>query len=61
MEFTPLNQFYNARVFLDRDANVIEYYFDISNGNGAEDNIPYYNDLYLDVIYSPNEANSIKI
>ena len=61
MEFTPLNQFYNARVFLDRDANVIEYYFDISNGNGAEDNIPYYTDLYLDVIYSPNEANSIKI
>lgn len=61
MEFTPLNQFYNARVFLDSDADVIGYYFDISRGNGAEDNIPYYDDLYLDVIYSPNGVGSIKV
>ena len=61
VEFTPLNQFYNARVYLDRDANVIGYYFDMSRGNGLEENIPYYDDLYLDIIYSPNEGNQIII
>lgn len=53
VEFTPLDQFYNVRVFLDRNADVIGYYFDISRGNGVEKNIPYYDDLYLDIIYCP--------
>jgi len=53
VEFTPLDQFYNARVFLDRNADVIGYYFDISCGNGVEENIPYYDDLYLDIIHCP--------
>lgn len=60
-EFTPLNQFYNARVFLDRNAEVIGYYFDISRGNAVEDNIPYYDDLYLDVVYFPNENDLIEV
>ena len=53
VEFTPLEQFYNARVFLDRNAEVLGYYFDISRGNGVEENIPYYDDLYLDIIHCP--------
>lgn len=61
MEFTPLDQFYNVRVFLDNNADVIGYYFDISAGNGEENNIPYYDDLYLDVIYSPYGEGSIKV
>lgn len=61
MEFTPLEQFYNVRVFLDSNANIVGYYFDISAGNGEENNIPYYDDLYLDVIYYPNEVGSIKV
>ena len=61
IEFTPLNKFYNARVFLDKDADVIGYYFDISRGNGVEENIPYYDDLYLDIIYSPANNNFISI
>lgn len=60
MEFTPLDQFYNVRVFLNQNLNVIGYYFDISRGNGIEDNIPYYDDLYLDVIYSPDN-NAIRV
>lgn len=54
VEFTPLDQFYNGRVYLDKNADVIGYYFDMSLGNGVEDNIPYYDDLYLDLIYRPN-------
>lgn len=53
VEFTPLDQFYNVRVFLDRNAEVLGYYFDISRGNGVEENIPYYDDLYLDIIHCP--------
>lgn len=61
VEITPLDCFYNVRVFLDDDANVIGYYFDISKENGITDNIPYYDDLYLDVIYSPDKDNPIRI
>jgi len=61
MEFTPLNQFYNVRVFLDKNADVIAYYFDISRGNGVEQNIPYYDDLYLDIIYCPVDSDFIAI
>ena len=61
IEFTPLNQFYNVRVFLDKNTNIIGYYFDISRGNGVEENIPYYDDLYLDIIYSPSNNNFISI
>lgn len=61
VEFTPLDQFYNARVFLDKNANVIGYYFDISRGNGVEQNIPYYDDLYLDIIYCPVDNNFLTI
>lgn len=54
LEFTPMNMHYNARVFLDKEANVIGYYFDMTLENGVEDNIPYYDDLYLDLIYFPS-------
>jgi predicted RNA-binding protein associated with RNAse of E/G family len=61
VEITPLNQFYNVRIFLDKNANVISYYFDISRGNGVEQNIPYYDDLYLDIIYCPVDNNFLTI
>lgn len=55
VEFTPLQKFYNARVFLDKNAKVLGYYFDISRGNGVDENIPYYDDLYLDIIHCPDD------
>lgn len=61
VEITPLELFYNIRVFLDENADVIGYYFDVSRGNGIEDNIPYYDDLYLDIVYSPGDNNFIEI
>lgn len=61
VEFTPLNQFYNGRVFLDKDANVIEYYFDMTLNNGVENNIPYYDDLYLDLLYNPNQTGMLEV
>lgn len=61
IEFTPLTQYYNVRIFLDRDVNIVGYYFDISCGNGVEENIPYYDDLYLDIAYCPDDNNYISI
>lgn len=60
VECTPKNEFYNARVYINNNKEIIDYYFDISNGNGIEDKVPYYDDLYLDVLYYPNENNLIK-
>ncbi len=61
VEFTPLEENYNGRVFLDKERNVIFYYFDISRKNGVINNIPYYYDLYLDVIYCPYQRDKIII
>ena len=61
IEFTPLDQFYNVRVFIDKNSKLVGYYFDIVASNGEENNIPYYDDLYLDVIYSPYGEGSIKV
>lgn len=59
VEYTPKNEYYNARVYIDDKKNIIDYYFDITNGNGIQDKIPYYDDLYLDIIYCPRENNYI--
>ena len=55
VEFTPMGTFWNGRAFLDEERRVVEYYFDMSLQNGVEDGIPFYDDLYLDVIYDPKE------
>lgn len=51
LEYTPLNENYNVRVHIDDKLNILEYYFDITDGNAIEDGIPYYDDLYLDVVF----------
>ncbi len=60
VEYTSKNKLYNARVYIDNNKNVIDYYFDISSENGLEDKIPYYDDLYLDVLYYPNQNDLIE-
>lgn len=51
LEYTPLNENYNVRVYIDNQLNILEYYFDITDGNEIENGIPYYDDLYLDVVF----------
>lgn len=45
---TKLSAFYN-----DKD-EIIEWYFDISKEIGKEGDVPYEDDLYLDVVVRPN-------
>ena len=59
VELIPKNKNYSMRVFLDNNKEVLEYYFDISLQNGLDDEtkIPYYDDLYLDVVADANFEN----
>lgn len=61
VEYTPINELYNARVFLDNELNTISYYFDISLGNGVDNGRPYYDDLYLDIIYGADSDNQTTV
>lgn len=51
IEYTPLDKNYNVRLHVNDKNEILEYYFDITYGNEIKNGIPYYNDLYLDVIY----------
>jgi predicted RNA-binding protein associated with RNAse of E/G family len=55
VELTPINENYNIRYYLDSKKKIIDYYIDISLINGVEYKIPYYVDLYLDIIHYPNK------
>ena len=52
-EVIPKNENYAMRLFLDENKKPLEYYFDITKNNGLDENtnIPYYDDLYLDITY----------
>ncbi len=52
IEYTPLDESYNVRAHVNDKNEILEYYFDITYGkNKIIDGIPYYNDLFLDVVY----------
>ncbi len=53
VEITPLNENYNIRFFVDNNKNIVDYYIDITLQNGVKYNIPYYVDLYLDIVHYP--------
>ena len=51
IEYTPLDKKYNVRIHVHDKKEILEYYFDIIAENKIKDGIPFYNDLYLDVVY----------
>lgn len=53
IEITPLKENYNIRYYFNKSKKLIDYYIDISLENGVENKIPYYIDLYLDIIHYP--------
>ncbi len=55
IELTPIDEFYNIRFYVDPDKNIIEYYIDITLKNGIKYKIPYYVDLYLDIVHYPKD------
>ena len=58
VELTPLDEKYNMRFYFDNNKNFIDYYIDITYENGTLYKMPYYIDLYLDIVHIP-ENNTV--
>lgn len=54
LEFYPDNEKYAITAICDENENVIEWYFDMVKSLGVEDGMPYMQDLYLDLVITPN-------
>lgn len=52
LELIPKDEHYCIRAYFDRDKNLLEYYIDIIKSSGIEEesNLPYYMDLYTDIV-----------
>lgn len=50
----PTDGKYAITIMYDDKSNLIEWYFDIAKEVGLENGIPYEDDLYLDMIITPN-------
>lgn len=59
LEYVPLDRNYNCRVFFDNVNRPLCFYFDINNGSGIENDIPWYDDLYLDVTMECQQITEI--
>ena len=59
VEVVPKNENYAMRLFLDNNQKPLEYYFDICKNNGVDitTQVPFYDDLYLDITVLNNEIN----
>ena len=55
VELTPIQEKYNIRYYFNEKKQYIDSYIDISYQNGIEYKIPYYVDLYLDILHYPKE------
>lgn len=58
LEILPKDENYSIRVYFDNNKNIIEYYIDITNGCGIEEEskVPYYDDLYLDITITDGQV-----
>ena len=54
IEVYPDNSKYVITIMFDDNNNLIEWYFDISKNVGVENGIPYEDDLYLDMVITPD-------
>lgn len=55
VEVTPKNENYNLRFYINQNFELVDYYIDITLENGVKNMVPYYIDLYLDIVYYPSE------
>jgi len=53
-EVYPDNANYAITIMFDDNKNLIEWYFDIAKEVGIENDIPYEDDLYLDMLIMPD-------
>ncbi len=51
LEYSPIDEQYNVRVFINDEGNIIQYYFDIISSTSFENGEVYFDDLFLDILY----------
>ncbi|WP_155589954.1 DUF402 domain-containing protein [Lysinibacillus cavernae] len=49
----PLNECFAITTMFNSEGEIIQWYIDITNENGIENNMPYMDDLFLDLIVFP--------
>jgi len=54
IEVYPDNANYAITIMFDDDHKLIEWYFDIAKKVGVDNGIPFEDDLYLDMVITPN-------
>lgn len=61
VEIIPKNENYSVRAFIDDEKKLLQYYIDISLGNGLDEEtkIPYYDDLFLDIIITNGQIDVV--
>lgn len=55
LEYTPIDKDYNVRAFVNDKNEILQYYIDVTDGMELRDGVPFYNDLYLDIIDFSNQ------
>lgn len=55
----PDNDTYSITIIYDNNGALVEWYFDCASEVGLENNIPYQNDLYLDMVILPTKEVTI--
>lgn len=53
-EIYPDGGHYALTIMFDDKKNLIEWYFDVAKQTGLENGVPYEDDLYLDMVVTPN-------
>ena len=59
IEVYPDNSNYALTIMFDDNENLIEWYFDIAKKVGIENGVPYEDDLYLDMVITPQGSKLI--
>ena len=58
-EIYPDNANYALTIMYDENNNLVQWYFDVSKKIGVENDIPYEDDLYLDLVINPMGESTV--
>lgn len=53
LQHFPLNEHHSVTTMFDAEGKIVQWYIDICHENGIENDIPWMEDLYLDIVILP--------
>lgn len=56
----PLDKHHSVTTMFDENGNIVQWYIDVCYKNSVEDNIPWMDDLYLDLVLLPSGEVIVK-